>query len=201
MVESWILRFYKGSAAGPCGLSPDVLRLILSRGTPYVQEKLASALARFINVCLEGKISNLITPFFAGARLIALSKPVGGIRPIAVGNTLRRLVSKLACKIIYLTAGEYFVPRQLGISQSAGAEAAIHAVRNGIDQKVHDEGSTAYQGDFKNAFNRCDRSTFPGATRQTLPEIPQWTHFYYKCGTREYSAVFDDFFKTHRLLA
>jgi len=35
-----------------------------------------------------------LPPFFFGGRLIALEKKSGGIRPIAVGMTLRRLVSK-----------------------------------------------------------------------------------------------------------
>ena len=37
-------------------------------------------------------------PFFFGASLVALKKKCGGVRPIAVGCTLRRLVAKIACK-------------------------------------------------------------------------------------------------------
>jgi len=37
-----------------------------------------------------------VIPIFFGGRLIALNKKSDGIRPIAVGFTLRRLVSKCA---------------------------------------------------------------------------------------------------------
>ena len=54
---------------------------------------LTSALARFVSLVLEGKIPLTIRPFFFGASLTALTKE-GGVRPIAVGCTLRRLFTK-----------------------------------------------------------------------------------------------------------
>ena len=40
---------------------------------------------------MEGKVPVGLRPFFFGAKLIGLRKKDGGIPPIAVGNTLRRM--------------------------------------------------------------------------------------------------------------
>ena len=49
-----------------------------------------------MNVILEGKVSFKLRPYFFGAKLIALKKPDGGLLPIAVGNTFRRLSAQCA---------------------------------------------------------------------------------------------------------
>ena len=72
--------------------------------------------------------------FFYGGNLIALSKKCGGIRPIAVGNTLRRLASKIAMSSAHVTElqKELFWPHQLGVGVKLGGEIACHAIREFI---------------------------------------------------------------------
>ena len=53
-----------------------------------VFHKVASAVA-------AGRVPPLVRPHFAGGRLIGLMKPAGGVRPIVIGEALRRLVGKL----------------------------------------------------------------------------------------------------------
>jgi hypothetical protein len=48
----------------------------------------------------------------AGAPLTALNKKAGGIRPIAVGDVLRRLVSKCVCEQLAVEFREYLSPNQ-----------------------------------------------------------------------------------------
>ena len=48
------------------------------------------------NVIFQGLVPTWMCPLFYGATLIALSKSDGGVRPIAVGMTLRRLAAKIA---------------------------------------------------------------------------------------------------------
>ena len=55
-----------------------------------------SALTDFTNQVLAGRCPEAVAPVFFGGRLLALSKKTGGIRPIAIGFTLRRLASKCA---------------------------------------------------------------------------------------------------------
>ena len=68
-------------------------------------------------------------PFFFGASLVALRKKAGGVRPIAVGCTLRRLVAKVASGMVRDLMAHLLSPRQLGYGVRGGAEAAVHATR------------------------------------------------------------------------
>ena len=53
------------------------------------------------NWCLMAGPLLLYELFFFGANLTALQKKDGGVRPVAVGCTLRRLVVKVAgCKVM-----------------------------------------------------------------------------------------------------
>ena len=49
---------------------------------------------KLVNVMAGGGVPDSVAPFLCGARLHAGNKKDGGIRPIAVGNTLRRLTAK-----------------------------------------------------------------------------------------------------------
>jgi len=55
-----------------------------------------------------------------GGRLVALNKKSGGIRPIAVGFTLRRLISKCANSFAVAKLTTYFAPRQMGAGVKGG---------------------------------------------------------------------------------
>ena len=55
-----------------------------------------SALVLFVELVLNGDTPTSIRPLSFGANLTALRKKGGGVRPIAVGCTLRRLVAKVA---------------------------------------------------------------------------------------------------------
>lgn len=58
---------------------------------------LCEALAKFVNLILEGKVPTEICPVLYGGSLTALKKKDGGIQPITVGNTLRRTAGKIIC--------------------------------------------------------------------------------------------------------
>ena len=75
---------------------------------------LLTALAAFSSLVLEGRTPLLIRSFFFGASLTPLNKKGGGIRPIAVGCTLRRLVAKLAGRMVVGEMANLLAPRQLG---------------------------------------------------------------------------------------
>ena len=50
--------------------------------------------SNLVNVILEGKVPFENRPYFFGAKLIALKGPDGGLLPMAVGNTFRRLSAR-----------------------------------------------------------------------------------------------------------
>ena len=68
--------------------------------------------------------------------MIALRKKDGGIRPIAMGNTLRRVASKLCIRFASSKAAELLSPRQVGFRVIGGGEAAAHAARLYLDSML-----------------------------------------------------------------
>lgn len=78
---------------------------------------------------LHGDTPTEIQPVLFGASLTALEKKDGGIRPIAVGCTLRRLIAKVASCAVMKEMGLLLSPIQPGYGTPLCAEAAAHAVR------------------------------------------------------------------------
>ena len=54
------------------------------------------SLTKLLPLIDEGKFLQQLRPFFSGGKLIALVKIDGGLQPVAIGNTLRRIASKCA---------------------------------------------------------------------------------------------------------
>ena len=90
---------------------------------------LLQSLTSFVNHVLRGETAPSVRSSFFGATLIALNKKGGGLRPIAVGCTLRRLASKCAGNSVMMAMGAFLAPHQLGYGIPLGAEAAVHAAR------------------------------------------------------------------------
>ncbi|CAG9118843.1 unnamed protein product [Plutella xylostella] len=162
-----IMSFRCGSAGGLDGLSPQHLKDLLA-STGQAGETLLSNLTALINLMLAGKVNTSIAPLMYGARLCALNKKDGGIRPIAVGSTLRRIASKVCCRQILPKLSTYLQPLQLGFGSKGGCEAAVHALRTYIE---HDGGEVVLKVDIKNAFNSIDRGTFLTEIKELTPEI------------------------------
>ena len=93
-----------------------------------------------------------------GANLLALSKKDGGIRPIAVGYTWRRLAAKCANSHAVSRLSQLLAPIQLGVGIPGGAEAAVHATRRWVTTMPED--SVLVKLDFTNAFNTLRRDGF-----------------------------------------
>ena len=66
----------------------------------------------------------------SGARLIALPKKVPGeVRPIAVGDVVRRVAGKRALRKYGDVAARALRPHQLGVGAPGGADVIVHRVR------------------------------------------------------------------------
>ena len=109
------------------------------------------ALTSFLNFVLSGAVLESARPFFFGANLVALKKKDGGISPIAVGNTLRRLGAKCAGLLVREEMAELLAPIQLGYGIKRGSEAAVHGAR--LFLKALQNNEVLLKLDFMNAFN------------------------------------------------
>jgi hypothetical protein len=90
---------------------------------------LLAATTLFVTMLLDGLCDDDFRHIFFGGRLIALNKKSGGIRPIAIGCTWRRLVAKCANAFACNTLVSLFSPRQVEVAMKGGCEAAVQATR------------------------------------------------------------------------
>ena len=134
-------------------------------------------LASFCVLVLEGRVPEAVRPFFFGATLVALEKQSGGVRPIAVGCTLRRVVGKIGGLMVVDSVAELLSPRQLGCGVRGGAEAAVHAARSFLQNLS--TGEVLLKLDFKNAFNSIRRDKMLEAVKDLAPEIYPLVHSTY----------------------
>ena len=89
-----ITSFKAGSAPGPSGLRAEHIKVAVKKVPRNRTEKALDAVTKLVNVLGAGFLPEEAAPYFSGARLFGGKKKCGGIRPIAVGNITRRLVSK-----------------------------------------------------------------------------------------------------------
>ena len=164
-----IRSFPAGSSAGPDGPTPDYLKDLTFRSAGDAGVHLLTYVTREINLILRGEVCSQVLPILFGASLCALEKKGGGIRPIAVGNTIRRVAGKVISTNMQQDLGNYLRPVQLGYGTKAGCEAAIHSVR----QYMQEENSSArviLKGDYTNAFNSVHRHCILREVHRTAPK-------------------------------
>ena len=71
----------------------------------------------FINYLISGSVPSQIKHYIGGSRLIALEKPNKDVRPIAIGESFRRISSKVICRVCQIDSQEYFTNIQYGNQQ------------------------------------------------------------------------------------
>ena len=133
--------------------------------------KAETQLTRLVNIMAKGAVPAVVSPHLCGARLIAANKKSGGLRPIAVGNILRRLTSKLFSRAVSERMENLLAPHQLGVGIRGGVEAAVHTVREAV---ASNPDKWLLQVDLENAFNCVDRSFVLAEVARHLPDCLAW---------------------------
>ena len=179
-VMSAIRTFPPGSAGGPDGVRPQhILDLVCCRENGPA---LLTAITAFVNSLLDGKCHQAVTPILFGGTLMALEKKTGGIRPIAIGYTLRRIAAKCANAHATAVLSDYLQPLQLGVGTPGGCEAAVHATRRYMESMP--DGHCVVKLDFTNAFNSLRRDEMLEGVQQRVPGIFKFIHLAYSQPTQ-----------------
>ena len=163
-----IISFPPGSGGGPDGLRPQHLKDLTSKATGTAGTNLLSSLTNLINKILSGIVPAEVLPILFGASLIALDKKGGGIRPIAIGCTLRRIVGKLGCRSVLQKIGSLLRPHQMGFGTPCGTEAIVHATRHFMSSETS---GILLKLDYANAFNSVLRSQVLHVARDHVPHL------------------------------
>ena len=142
------------SSSGPSGLdAANWKRICTSFGTSSFD--LGAALASFgRRLCTSFVDPDGLYPFLA-SRLIALDKQPG-VRPIGVGESVRRLLCKAVIQVIGPDVMEVAESFQLCAGQDGGCEAAVHAVRRLFESS---DCEAVLLIDASNAFNSLNCHT------------------------------------------
>ena len=99
-----------------------------------------------------------------------MKKKSGGFRPIAVGETIRRLVSRLCCLSVRPRLEELLLPYgQVRVGITGGLEVGVHTVRSFIDTNSAEENLCCLKVDIMNAFKECNKNAFLHRLHKDLP--------------------------------
>lgn len=134
-----------------------------------ISNRLADALAAVVDILRWNSPPPKLKPFLFGARLFALRKKDGSLRPIACSSTLRRIAAKVACKENRDTISEALGHNQLGFAKPGGLEAAIHATRSFLSTRTSH--TVLVKLDFQNAFNSLRRDHMLRSVCEFAPEL------------------------------
>ncbi len=159
-------------------ITPQIFKDLINKSNGSAGFEFLKSVTRLVGIISEGKIPEIIRPFFFGAKLIALNKKDGGLRPIAVGNTLRRIISKCAGYSVSDKRKTDFGMKQVGCGMKRGAEVAAHLFRN-LCETDNPKDHVILKLDFKNAFNSLNRETMLNSVFEKRRELYRYTHAAY----------------------
>ena len=123
-----------------------------------------------------------LTLWFCETSLTALIKESGGFHPIALGETLCCLVSKICCLSMCPSLLDLFLPfGQVGAGIYGGLESAIRSMQTILSVYGSDPPLCCLKVDMTNAFNECSRFSFLSHCRSNCPDILSWVEWCYCC--------------------
>ena len=188
-LQSTIGHFPPGSAGGPSGLRPAHLKDCLCEADASSQAGFLSALDDFVRLCLDGDLPQAASPYLCAAHLVPLRKteptvpedpqaPVD-VRPVAVGEVLRRLVSKVCMAQGQMRrAAVDMEPVQCGLGTRGACEligqATTTLVRELHLRHAEQNDWAVLQVDLANAFNCVSRQHMMQAFVDRCPEAAHW---------------------------
>ena len=131
-------------------------------------------------LCTEYIDPATIEPILA-SRLIPLDKGNGEVRPIGVGEVIRRIIGKCVTKVVKQDILESSGSLQVCAGHKSGSEAAVHAM-NSLFQ--HEETDAVLLVDASNAFNSLNRAAALHNIRIVCPAVATFAINTYRASAR-----------------
>ena len=169
----------KGSA-GPSGMDANIWRMLLtSRRSPTITTDLRNAIAHLARKMCTEECQHL-EPIL-NSRLIPLRNSHNGVRPIGIGEVLRRIIGRCVMKVLKEDVQEAAGNLQTCTGKQAGAEAAIHAMRNIFNEE---DCEAVLLIDASNAFNTINRKAMLHNIGIICPVMSKFVENTYKVAPR-----------------
>ena len=180
-LQKALLRLPKLSGPGPLGMRNEHVCL-LARSTEC-QKELAGALA---DLSL-GRTPVQVIEFLRGGRLRPLEKPTGGIRPLTLGNVVRRAALAALVRQKSSDNAKAVGSAQFGISRKSGIDLLQKSLR--AHMAVNPNG-VLVAIDFVAAFQNVSRSAVFAAVSKHAPWLQEAASAWY--GGAAVHTIFDD---------
>lgn len=153
---------------GPSGMSDKLWsRMLCSKAFGKSSDALAHEVALMTRRMCTVYVDPVSLSGFLSCKLIALDKSPG-VRPIGVGEVLRRIVGRAVAQHLKPEIIQAAGPLQLAAGQQGGAEAAVHSMRHFFDD---DNCQAVLLADARNAFNVLNRQTALVNLRYLCPAL------------------------------
>ena len=173
LLREAIRSFPPGGAAGSSGLRPQHLLDALALADSASQRALLASLRSFLEASVRGHLPPESVPWLCAARLFPLRKKDGGVRPIAVGETLRRLVAKwLVRGKAGKSLAESLAPTQVAFKSGGPCEVLAAGVQH-LARELQGDWALL-QVDVENAFNTVSREAVLRVLTTRAPGLLPW---------------------------
>ena len=153
-------------AGGPSGIDGLGWKRLCTAFGPHSADLCNSLASTAKRLCTEYVDPKGIEALVA-SKLIALDK-CPGIRPIGVGETVRRIINKAISSVIKDDVQEVAGVLQLCAGQESGCEAAIHAMREVFNSA---DTEAIILVDASNAFNSLNREVALRNVKNVCPSL------------------------------
>ena len=156
------------SAPGESGWTEELLDAALA------DDSVAFFISMIVRDIQNNDVSEVARDALTTCRLVALGKPGGGIRPIAIGEVLLKIACAIAVGDVSPHLQEYLKDLQFGMLTSGGCEAVHHAMEAAL---AADPDVAAMTIDATNAFNCAYRVSMARALFSLPWSSPLWNLF------------------------
>ena len=155
-------------AGGPSNFDADQYRRILcSKNFHTVGKELREQIAIMARTLCTKNLDPRCLEAYVASRVIPLDKKPG-VRPIGIGEVIRRIIGKAVSWLLKEEIKEAAGPLQTCAGHKGGSEAAIHAMKEIFSQEDTDG---VILVDASNAFNRLNRKAAMHNLRITCPAL------------------------------
>ena len=155
-------------AAGPSGMDSDGWqRILCSKSFKSSSVELCEAVAQLAKKLATNLVDPSTLSEYTACRLIPLDKNPG-VRPIGIGEVLRRVIGKAITTLLKPEILSTTAPLQACAGLQGGVEASIHALRS-IFEDTDSHGILLVDAD--NAYNALNRSMALQNIRVSCPEF------------------------------
>ena len=160
----------RGTAAGLSGAAIEHYRLLLEDGDAL--DMLSQAATQLANADVPESVLRAL----ALSRLTALAKPAGGVRGIATGDTLRRLVSRTLARQFADVFDRATRPYQFALQARAGTDCLAAMLRAATEL---DADATVVSLDGRCAYDTVSRAAFLSKLREVAPSLVPYVRAWY----------------------